>query len=554
MNIMNKAFPIAGLGLALGLAACQDLNVTNPNNPEREVVVESAGDIEALIATSFRRWFNLSQGSAPSIALSAAADEFSSGFTDFGVQLAGAEPRTALDNDASAPNSPNRGPISTLFSIISATNIALQAIDRYDLRLMSGSTDNTARGQAFAKFVQGISHSYAALVYDRAWVYSETVDTDTIRFVPGSTQVQDLIRPYPEVRDTAVAQLEVALAIAQANAFTLPAGGAGDWLPGVSMSNTEFARLINSFIARTLAYAPRSPAERAQVDWERVIRHIDAGITSDFEPLGTPSVVTSVFKNRASRHRTTTPGDFMRVDYMVVGPADQSASFRNWVATPWANRQPFIMQDVRDARILSTPGAACTSNTANSLAVEGSYIGCHLSTVFAADRGLGQRSYYYFHRLGRLTAWESGPLLAMNTVEMDLIKAEALIRLGRAAEAVPLINATRVGNGNLPPVTLEGVPLVNGNCTPRKLDGTCGSLWDALRYEKRIEGLGIDGAIAHWDARGWGALVEGTPVHYPMPGNELELLGLPMYTFGGIAGGAAPAPAPETCPVALPRC
>jgi hypothetical protein len=37
-------------------------------------------------------------------------------------------------------------------------------------------------------------------------------------------------------------------------------------------------------------------------------------------------------------------------------------------------------------------------------------------------------------------------------------------------------------------------------------------------------------------------------------GIELENLGLPLYTFGGVGGeGAAPAPQYHRCPVSLPR-
>jgi hypothetical protein len=84
--------------------------------------------------------------------------------------------------------------------------------------------------------------------------------------------------------------------------------------------------------------------------------------------------------------------------------------------------------------------------------------------------------------------------------------------------------------------------------------GGCGSLWDALVYEKNLEMAGVEGALLWWDARGWGTLQEGTPMHFPVPGEELENLGLPNYTFGGIAGGGAPAPQYNRCPVALPRC
>jgi len=270
--------------------------------------------------------------------------------------------------------------------------------------------------------------------------------------------------------------------------------------------------------------------------------------------MGTPDIMDSGYKNRAARQRTTTPGDFMRVDYQLIGPADQGSGYITWRAKPWSDRQPFVMTNVQDKRIISSPTASCTSNTANMAAVEGKYMGCHLSTVFSASRGTGQRSYYYFHRLGRGTAYNTGPLLIMGVAEMDLLKAEGLIRLGRASEAVALINKTRVANGELPPVTLEGAPGVAPNCTPRKFNGDCGSLWDALRYEKRIEGIGTDAAVAHWDARGWGSFVINTPLDYPVPGDQLELMGIQEYSTGGGGYHSAAAPNPEKCPVALPRC
>ncbi len=542
---------IAGV-LAFVTTGCQDLAITNPNNPDREVVVGSATDVEALVSTSFRRWFNMTQGLTPSTAITCAADEFSSGFTDYGSHEQGLEPRNAIDNGPVSANSPNRAPYSTIYSVIGGVNIALQAIDMYDLKILSSGTDVTQRAWAFGKFTQGLTHGWQAMLYDKGWAYSETMDTDTILFVEGSSQVQDLIVPYTVVRDTALAELAEALRIAEATSFTLPGSYQGDWIPGIQMSNLEFAKLIHSFMARYMVYWARTPEDRAQVKWAEVIAHIDKGITQDFAPMGTPDIMDSGYKNRAARQRTTTPGDFMRVDYQLIGPADQGSGYITWRAQPWSDRNPFVMTNVQDKRIISSPTASCTSNTANMLLVEGKYMGCHLSTVFSASRGTGQRSYYYFHRLGRGVTYNTGPLLIMGVAEMDLLKAEGLIRLGRAAEAVPLINKTRVANGGLPPVTVDGVP--GPLCTPRKFNGDCGSLWDALRYEKRIEGIGTDAAVAHWDARGWGALVINSPLQYPIPGNQLELMGIPEYTTGGGGYSSAAAPNPEKCPVALPRC
>ena len=160
-----------------------------------------------------------------------------------------------------------------------------------------------------------------------------------------------------------------------------------------------------------------------------------------------------------------------------------------------------------------------------------------------ASRGTYRWSWYYFLRSGVNDTYYIGPQPTMTKVEMDLLSAEALIRLNRASEAVPLINITRQANGELPGVTTAGPP-EGDECVPRKVaSGACGSLWDALMYEKNLEMTGIEGAVSWWDARGWGTLQEGTPVQLPVPGEELENLGLPVYTFGGnIRWGSGPAP------------
>ena len=87
------------------------------------------------------------------------------------------------------------------------------------------------------------------------------------------------------------------------------------------------------------------------------------------------------------------------------------------------------------------------------------------------------------------------------------------------------------------------------------MNGQCGSLWDALRYEKGIELLGMDGVTAYFDARGWQTLPQDSFVQLPIPGRELGVLRRPVYSYGGPGGGSsAPAPDPERCPVALARC
>lgn len=244
-----------------------------------------------------------------------------------------------------------------------------------------------------------------------------------------------------------------------------------------------------------------------------------------------------------ARVRTASrPSDFGRPSYWLVGPADSTNGFVNWVATPLQNRVAFQLR-TQDRRIQGTTGPASP----------GLYAGYNLNNIFAASRGTYRYSWYFFRRYGLGTSWQDSPMPAMLVSEMNLLRAEAYIRTNQATLALPLINATRTANGQLPNVTVDGPPDVPG-CVPRKLSGACGSLWDALRYEKNIEGMGVSGVTAFFDARGWGTLPEGTMVHFPIPGAELATLQQPNYTFGGAGVGSAAPPAPEACPVALARC
>ena len=163
-------------------------------------------------------------------------------------------------------------------------------------------------------------------------------------------------------------------------------------------------------------------------------------------------------------------------------------------------------------------------------------------------RGTYYASFYLHTRYGWLTPYQAdsyGMAPWLTVTEMNLLRAEALIRL-RQAGAADLINLTRVGRGGLPPAT-----------------DADNDLMDKLIYEKRIENMYLCGGCAFFDRRGFGphsdtrgtpigthhqGLVEGTPVHWPIPARELESLGLTLYTYGGTGNeglpiGAAPAAA-----------
>lgn len=516
--------------LVLALTSCQDLEVTNPNLPDAERATLQPTATETFVSTAFRTWWPVGgHDDYPSWAFSTMASEVTSGFADFGQLETSAEPRTAWNNSpVNARRDVNEGPWYGLYRTISSVNDALSAIDR---GLVIVDASRTQRAKAVGKFIQGISHGYLGLYFDQAFVVDEKARLDTI--------LNPQFQTYKEVTAAAIKQLDTAIAVANANTFTLPVDS---WLYQ-AMTKDQFVQLANSFAARIMVYSARTRAERAAVDWAEVIRRIDAGVKADFAPVAQTDIIWDDWKRLVARLRTVgRPSDYGRPSYDLIGPADSTGGYLAWVATPLTSRVAFQLR-TRDRRIQGTGGPA----------TPGIYVGYNLNNIFDPTRGTWRFSHYYYLRNGTGTTWQTGAQVALPVSEMDLLKAEALIRLNRAAEAVVLINKTRVANGQLPAVTIAGPPDEAG-CVPRKLSGACGSLWDALRYEKRIEGFGVTGVIGFFDARGWQTLSVNTPIHLPVPGRELAVLLRPLYTFGGGGVGSAPAPSAETCPVALARC
>jgi hypothetical protein len=72
-----------------------------------------------------------------------------------------------------------------------------------------------------------------------------------------------------------------------------------------------------------------------------------------------------------------------------------------------------------------------------------------------------------------------------------------------------------------------------------RAEGECGDLMQTLIYEKDMETAYLYAGRSWYDHRGWGTLRTGRALQCPLPAVDLELLGLPVYTFGGVGGQSA---------------
>ncbi len=513
--------------VTLSAAGCQDLAVENENAPDRTIAFSQAGDVVNLVSGTFLDYWGGVQwcGAGSAFTLSTIADENSASWANWGMRDMSSEPRIAWDNSSTyGSRGLTEGPWFRHYRGISNANDALQAIVRAeeeesaDNNIFTRDGHDTARLKAFAKMNQGLMHGVLSLLFDKAFIYDETVDLDTDQL-----ELSD----YKEVNKAAIQMLEDARAIASANSFSVDG-----WIWGLNLSSQDMVKLINSFIARLSVNVARSPAERAEVDWNNIIGLVDAGITDDFTPVGNDSG-TQQFD--CLKFYTQEPETWARADYRTIGPADESGGYQKWLAAPVQVRGTqgtFFDIYSSDRRIVGD---------ANDPKVDGSdfaYIG--LLGPWPAARGTYHYSshthkrYVYYHANDA-----NGAMPHMILAEMDMYKAEGLLRTGGStAEVAELLNRTRVNRGMMNPATGSD-PVGSPSDDQSHLDSA--SLWAKLKHERRIETMNTAGGLAYYDDRGLGDLVTGSPIHFPVPGKELETLGLQSYTFGGVGGeGGAP--------------
>ncbi len=518
-----KHLQVGALCLALGAAACADLSVTNPNQPDASRAIKSAGDVESLISGAYNTWFNgVYSYNGPGMFLSNQSFQHTAPWANSGMEFYGRLPRQNVVNDAADQFYINfTTPWYQCYSAISGVANGLSAMAKPNVATSIGNNIN--RDKAFGYFVLGMAHASIALLYDKGFVVDETTDL---------TQTQTA-KDYKAVMTAALAFYDKALALTNGASFTIPKG----WMPtDADVPAADFAKIIHSMKARYMVEVARTPTDRAAVNWPGVISEVNAGITSSF--------IENMDANNGwyyeANDYATSPG-WSEATMFVWGMADQSGNYQFWLNTPLANRQAII--GGRNILIVTPDqrfpqGSTVADQTAN----KGKYLviptdadyGTTPAGVWARpDRGTWRWSYYYYIRRNAYNQFSDFHMEEIPISEMNMLKAEGLFRQGDKAGAAALVNISRVGIGGLSATDANGT---NTSCVPKLPDGTCGNLWEMIKWEKRVEGAFQGLVIAPWffDGRGWGDLYKGTPLQFPAPCKELQVLQLlPCYTFGG---------------------
>lgn len=508
-----------GAGTFVG---CQSLEVTNPNTPDINVIFGSGQNLESALTGAWRAFWGVAQGSRtngtyPVVNVSVLGNELTS--ADLAVMNVTQEPRIAIDNRDQGGWT-NRKPWYDLYESMASAREAVQAIEDRGLKVgvvnaANPNGQDTERARLFAKFLVGVNNIYLGLYFDQAYVSDEKTVIASYNYE---------LKPYPEVLANGIRILRETIAEAKAAPnFTLP----NTYINGVTYTRDEFVRVMYSYIIRAQVYGARSTTERAAVNWQAVLVQLDSGIT------------TKNFQQQADLTIAATASAYWQYSYLqtngrtnnrLIGPADTSGEYQRWLGRS-INEKNQITIVTPDRRIHGAAGPTTA----------GTYFAYLGTQTMPTTRGTYPHSRY--RNIRYLVAptnnyHQTGMITTMSADEMKFIRAEALYRLNRRTEAAALINTTRATAG-LKAVDVNGPP-AGRDCVPKRDDGTCGDLFDAIQYEKRIELFPLEAIISYADARGWGKLLPGTPIHFPVHGRELETMNFPYYTFGGGGVGSAP--------------
>ena len=550
----RKIFSGFALAAAITLAACEkQLTVVNPNSGESERVLGTPNDAEALVSTYYKRWSSGvygALGTVEGMANNLSLQNYSSlanNCQNVHIPFSGA-------TNFNTPGNTCAGEQSRLFSISGEVNrVASTFLARMEAGLTLGTPARDSRARAWAEFLNGLSLGYVALVHDSgAVVNSKTSPEEAPAFVG-----------YKAVADSAIAALTRSIAEASKPGVT-----AGDgfpipnaWLPSpTSWSTTNFIALVRSYRARIRANVARTAAERATVDWAAVIADAQNGITSDH--LVTTS--TTVGPGYTWRAQYDTYGLWHQMPAFHIGMADVSGSYAAWIATPLGDRgtgnNGFFMV-TPDLRFPQGATRAAQNLDFNIQSCQAAATACKryfVNRPAGGDQFAGNGWAYSNYDFVRFHSWrvagdggsaQNGNTPFMVKAEMDMLQAEGLYRAGNFAAAAALVNVTRTRNG-LPAITDFNAtsPVPGGaNCVPKVPVApftviACGNLWEALKYEKRIETAYTHFSAWFLDSRGWGDLPQDTPTFWAVPFGELQARGfVPSAIYGaGVGAGNAP--------------
>lgn len=490
---LKKRYWLLGVAAVLLASACNNLDVTNPNDPDVQRALSSPADVKSLAQSTVRSWYmtTVSGGPddggdlAPYMFGCVTADVCTANYGNFGMRFNNLEPRVEYRNLSSGGDrAVAETPWNYNYGTIGATNDVLRTLKN---GLSLGSADETEKYREEAQFSQALSYVYMSMEFDQAFVVTENSDPAT----------PPTLVDHAAVRDSAMRMLDDLIAASAQHSYTYAVTDLP--MPDGALTSERINRIANTMAAMTLAYHPRIPSQATSVNWAKVAAYADKGIGTG--SAGAPfDVVVQADGNQWWSYLAAYGDldDWVRTDHRVINRMNPAVPPKyNGVDPPQG----------------SSPDARYTTDYEYKPPPIGD-----------PGRGIYMQSDWWHKRYAFTNANATGAFTGdvpyLLAAESDLIRAEALIRSnGNLQTAADLINKTRVGRGSLTPATAG-----NGAAT----------LLNYISYERDVEITNTSGTTLYWRrAVTDQPLQAGTACQIPIPARELETLVLPIYTFGG---------------------
>ncbi|MDP9206874.1 MAG: RagB/SusD family nutrient uptake outer membrane protein [Gemmatimonadota bacterium] len=525
----------------------------NTQQPNVGGVFATPGNVETAVSKLFEQMYNGQLGSGDDVFTQTITMSFesSSQLGNFGMGTRGSIPRSPIDN--SIGNNVAAGNFRDFDFLSRNARLAATAIQALDKFILAnngtalGTVTRDARAKSFAYFTLGYAMGNLALFYDSAAIMTgnDPVDPATGNYAIPAMSVSSA------VMDAAFKDLDSAIVIATAGpSSSIPA----DWLSQTAdMTNANYIRLLRSYKAKFRAGLGRNPTARAAADWNAIIADATNGITSDFTVQA--NVVTGWASATISQMSVSTT--WSQMTPFILGMADTTGAYDTWLQQAITARSPFLLRtpdrrfptgETRAAQQAGVTTPALFATTAGTSRA-GTPTG---SIVYFRNRPSGEDSpaepwgtwFYDNHRSWAIrAAGGNGPYVLFALAENDMLAAEGYLRTGQPGLAISLINKYRTR------AALQAIPLTaiitdqvptsatsTRDCVPRVpqpptyTSTACGTVFEAMKWEKRVETSMIGYGQWFIDSRGWGDLAVGTPLEWPIPYQELFARGRASYT------------------------
>lgn len=479
------------LSVAVLLTSCESIHFDDPStltNDEAAAKIQSFG--YSLTTGSVQNVFSTTT-SAAGVNISLLADQTTNTNGNSSWWDYAKEPRVRLVNNSSARG--YNASITVLYEKFYQANLdatkVIDLIEKQQLKTYDDAgRDRTTDCLVGAYYAKGVAQGYLGVIYDRGIIVDEVTVNE--RAFPHS---------YKDLVQNGVALLDKAIQLAEATPELN-----FDFLIETPISKDRFIQLANSFAARILSSQARDKAEAASwgdEHWRRVLAYAEKGLTTDLLITTVSGGYYNALVDRLVYEYSG--GAYLPVDIKVPYLADKTNTYPNAYPKDDTILEPVVTDDKRFDDYLGY-----TTNFG----------------ILLEARGRDLFSNYYRKRWANSSNSLNVPG-AINPYflaeEVRLLRAEAKFWLKDYAAAAAELNA--------PTASRKQKGLLTD------VEATEEALVQALHYEYALEIDGAGGVFVPFSfMRRHDLLQRGTPTQYPIPQKQLELIGIDLYSFGGL--------------------